>query len=101
MKWLRTLTCAAVLSVSVASAQTPATAPDIDGLWAAHMRYGPDVRGPMLVQRQAGALSGEIAGFYLRSRTEGNDIVFEFPNGGGAFRGHFANREATIVGHWI
>lgn len=101
MKWLRTLTCAAVLSVSGASAQTPATAPDIDGLWAAHMRYGPDVRGPMLVQRQAGALSGELAGLTAVARTEGNDIVFEFPNGGGAFRGHFANREATIVGHWI
>lgn len=101
MKWLRTLACALMLSAGAASAQTPASAPDLDGLWAAHVRYGPDVRGPLLVQRRGDALVAEIAGLSAAGRADGREVAFEFPNGTGAFRGRFTNRDAALVGHWI
>lgn len=38
----------------------------IDGLWAARMRYGPDVRGPLLIARHGGRLMAEISGRSVR-----------------------------------
>jgi CubicO group peptidase (beta-lactamase class C family) len=101
MKWGKALACAMALAVAPASAQTRSEAPGIDGLWAARMRYGPDVRGPLLIERRGNALTAEIAGVRVEPRIEGREIRFELPNGAGAFRGRFTDREASITGHWI
>jgi CubicO group peptidase (beta-lactamase class C family) len=101
MTWLKVLACALVLAVAPAAAQTPAEAPNIDGLWAARMRYGPDVRGPLLIERRQGRLIAEIAGREVEAREANGEIRLELPNGAGSFRGRFSNREASITGHWV
>jgi CubicO group peptidase (beta-lactamase class C family) len=101
MKWVKVLACALALAATPAVAQTPGEAPDIDGLWAAHARYGPDVRGPLLVERRDEGLVAEIAGIRVEPRVQSGAIQFELPNNAGSFRGRFSNREAAITGHWI
>ncbi len=101
MKWVKAWACAMALAVAPAVAQTPSEAPNIDGLWAAHMRYGPDIRGALLIERRGDALIAEIAGVRAEARVEGREVRFDLPNDAGSFRGHFTNREASITGHWI
>ncbi|MGD9968120.1 MAG: serine hydrolase domain-containing protein [Hyphomonadaceae bacterium] len=101
MKWMRHLACAFALATAPAAAQTPQEAPNIDGLWAAHTRYGPDVRGPLLIERRGQRLVAEIAGRQIEAREIAGEILFELPNDAGAFRGRFARGQRTIAGHWI
>jgi CubicO group peptidase (beta-lactamase class C family) len=65
------------------------------------MRYGPDIRGPLVIERRGGRLSAEIAGLHVEPRVLGQEIQFELPNGVGGFRGRFQGRERAITGHWI
>ena len=95
------LACAMAPAVSPAVAQIPDEAPSIDGLWAARMRYGPDIRGPLLIERRGGNFLAEIAGVRVEPRMQSDEIQFELPNGAGSFRGRFAIRGASIAGHWI
>ncbi|MGD9980268.1 MAG: serine hydrolase domain-containing protein [Hyphomonadaceae bacterium] len=101
MTWIRVLTFALALVTTGAAAQTPAVAPNIDGLWAARMRYGLDVRGPLLIERREGRLVAEIAGRQMQAREVSGEVLLELPNGAGSFRGRFTRRGAAIVGHWI
>lgn len=101
MKWIKAVMCAVAIGLSPAIAQTPSEAPAIDGLWAAHMRYGPDVRGPLLIERREGGSIAEIAGVRVAAQVEGREVRFELPNGAGSFRGRFNARETAITGHWI
>jgi len=99
MKVLRLLACALLLALTPAAAQTAAL--DIDGLWAARMRYGPDVRGPLLIERRDGRLFADIAGYRVEAQVAGREVRFELPSGLGAFRGSFAARDQGLSGHWI
>ncbi|MGQ0532996.1 MAG: serine hydrolase domain-containing protein [Caulobacteraceae bacterium] len=101
MTWLRVLACAMALAVAPAAAQAPAQAPDIDGLWAARMRYGPDVRGPLLIERRGDRLVAEIAGRQIDVRNENGELRFDLASDIGTFRGRVAGREREIRGHWI
>lgn len=99
MKVLRLLACALLLALTPAAAQTAPL--DIDGLWAARMRYGPDVRGPLLIERRDGRLFADIAGHRVEAQVAGREVRFELPSGLGAFRGSFAARDQGLSGHWI
>src|SRR6185503_15675208 len=44
----RRLSCTLLLMATAASAQ-PAATPDLEGLWVAHARYGPDLRGRLMI----------------------------------------------------
>lgn len=101
MGWVRALACAIALVAAPAAAQTASNEPNLNGVWVARARYGPDIRGPLLIERRGEGFVAEIAGMRADSRSEGRDIVFELPNDGGAFRGRLTARETTIVGHWI
>lgn len=99
MKLLRLMACAFILAIAPAAAQTEVL--DMNGLWAAHVRYGPDLRGPLLIEQRDERLFAEIGGYRVEAVTEGRAVRFELPNGAGAFRGAFAGREESISGHWI
>jgi CubicO group peptidase (beta-lactamase class C family) len=101
MIWLRAVACALALAVAPAAAQTPSEAPNIDGLWAARTRYGPDVRGPLLIERREGRLAAEIAGRAVEAREANGEIQFDLPNEAGGFRGRFTRGGRAIDGHWI
>ncbi|HYJ52432.1 MAG TPA: serine hydrolase [Allosphingosinicella sp.] len=91
----------ACFALCAAAAQTP-PGPEgsagFEGLWSATQRFGPDVRGPLLIQSRGGALVADIAGFSVPV-TDGPVLRFALPDGKGTFRGR---RQGTdIVGHWI
>ncbi|HEU4499808.1 MAG TPA: serine hydrolase domain-containing protein [Sphingomicrobium sp.] len=83
-----------------AIAQTPtAPPPSLEGLWVGKLRYGPDVRGRLLILPRGNALVADIAGFTVPVRSEGSSLSFELPDGKGSFRG--VRDKATIDGQWI
>ena len=79
----------------------PATAGELDGLWRARLRYGPDIRGPLLVSQTGDAWQAEIAGRKAPVSITGDAVSFELPGGEGGYRGTLYKARAEIVGHWI
>ncbi len=76
-------------------------ASELAGLWTAKLRFGPDIRGPLTIERAAGGWRAEIAGVSGNARVLGDTISFDLPDGRGAFRGLMAPGRRRIVGHWI
>ena len=56
-------TVASLVIATAASAQQPARTTDLEGLWVAHARYGPDVRGRLMILKRGDGLVADIAGF--------------------------------------
>jgi CubicO group peptidase (beta-lactamase class C family) len=84
-----------------ASDTPPNPARELAGLWEAKRRFGPDVRGPLVIERAADGWRAEIAGRSARVRVDGDAVAFELSDGKSAFKGKFAERRARIVGHWV
>jgi CubicO group peptidase (beta-lactamase class C family) len=88
-------------------AQSPTTptrpeARDLAGLWEARLRFGPDVGGPLLVERVSSSTwRAEIAGRRADVLLAGDTLFFELPGGLGGFRGRFQAGRKSIFGHWI
>ncbi|HYF40002.1 MAG TPA: serine hydrolase domain-containing protein [Gemmatimonadales bacterium] len=101
MPQLRRITFAVSLAVLLTSeiALAQERAPDLSGLWAAKVRFGPDIRGPLTLIRSGSAWRADVAGFSLPVRIEGREIWFELPDGRGSFRGRLNRSE--ISGQWI
>jgi CubicO group peptidase (beta-lactamase class C family) len=64
-------------------------APDFTGLWGATLRFGPDVRGTLIIERTAEGWFADLAGFRVPVKADG--LTFELPGNRGAFRN----------GHWL
>jgi CubicO group peptidase (beta-lactamase class C family) len=93
-----TLAAAAMLVLVLRTAPAQQGAPDLTGLWAAKVRFGPDVRGPLTLLREGKAWRAHIAGFVVPARLRGRAVSFELPDGKGNFRGRVHG--ANITGHW-
>lgn len=83
----------------IAAALPAAAAKDLGGLWEARLRFGPDLRGPLTLYRNARGWSADFAGRTIPAREERGVISFELPDGEGSFRGRFD--ESDIAGHWL
>ncbi|MDF2774664.1 MAG: nylB [Geminicoccaceae bacterium] len=88
--------CAVVLS-SPAFAQSASDS--LIGLWYAKLRFGPDVRGRLVLDRVTGVWRAAIAGRTAAVRTKADSLAFDVPGDGGAFVGSV--RSGTVVGRWI
>ncbi|HEX6661371.1 MAG TPA: serine hydrolase domain-containing protein [Sphingomicrobium sp.] len=89
----------ALVPTATAIAQTTAKSPSLEGLWYAEARYGPDVRGTLMILPRGGALVADIAGFTVPVKKQGKSLSFELPDGKGSFRG--TQSGTTIEGQWI
>jgi CubicO group peptidase (beta-lactamase class C family) len=98
MRVARWLSCASLLIVAAASAQSAATT-DLEGLWVAHARFGPDVHGRLMILQRGDGLVADIAGFSVPVKQQGKKLSFDLPDGKGSFRGERSGGE--IDGHWI
>lgn len=98
MTGTRSVRSAWIALVLIAAALPAAAAKDLGGLWQAKLRFGPDLRGPLVVRRGADGWSADIAGRTIPAREERGVISFELPDGEGSFRGRFD--ESDIAGHW-
>lgn len=82
------------------TAQTD-SAKQLAGLWEAKRRFGPDIRGSLLLRQTGGEWRAEIAGRAVQAKIAGDSISFELPDGKGKFQGKFDARQTKITGLWI
>lgn len=99
--FLFALVLSPVVSLSQKAIAQENSAKELVGLWQAKRRFGPDVRGTLLVRQSNGEWRAEIAGRAAPVKLAGDEIAFELPDGNGAFKGKFDSRRARIAGHWI
>jgi len=95
----RVALAAAGLFLAVQTAPAQQGAPDLTGLWAGKVRFGPDIRGPLLLIRQGSTWRADIAGFSEPVRRSAGELSFELPDRRGSFRGRLNGAE--IAGQWI
>jgi CubicO group peptidase (beta-lactamase class C family) len=81
------------------TAQTTSDA--LTGLWYAKQRFGPDVRGRLVIDRPNGVWRASVAGRSTPARQQSDSLTFELPGNGGKFRGHLARAGASLTGWWI
>lgn len=86
--------------MKTANAQS-SSAKELVGLWEAKRRFGPDIRGTLLIRQSNGKWQAEIAGYFAQAKLDGDTITFELTNGKGKFQGKFDARRTKIDGHWI
>ena len=98
MRFSRWLSCA-LLSIAAAAWAEPTATPDLEGLWAAHARYGPDVRGRLMIFKRGDGLVADIAGLSVPVKQQDQKLSFELPDGKGSFRGEHVGGQ--IDGQWI
>ena len=94
------VTTVTLLSLSpVALYGAQGNASELAGLWAAKLRFGPDIRGPLTIEPAAG-WRAEIAVVSTDAHVRGDTISFDLPDGRGAFRGLMAPGRQRILGYW-
>ena len=72
-----------------------------EGLWEARLRYGPDVRGRVLLFLEGRARRAEIAGQSVAVHTAGDTVWFALPDSAGSFSGRLSRDRTSIFGHWV
>lgn len=91
-----------ILTLVVALAMAPVTASaadDLSGLWKAKRFFGPEARGPLILQRVGDGYVADFAGRRTPTRTERGELVFDLANGQGTFRGKW--EKGGLIGHWF
>jgi CubicO group peptidase (beta-lactamase class C family) len=96
-RWHIAAAAALLLATAALAAEEPT--PDLSGLWAAKLRFGPDIKGPLFILREAGNWRADLAGFSVPVQVEGERLWFELPDGKGSFRGRLSG--GVIAGQWI
>ena len=93
----------AVVALAASAGPPPAraAAPDLAGLWYAKDRFGPDVRGRLVIDRTAAGWRASIAGRTAPVNIVHDRVSFELPDGSGSFAGAFGERRRKLAGHWI
>jgi CubicO group peptidase (beta-lactamase class C family) len=88
-----------LLILALAAPAAAAEAPDLSGLWAAKLRFGPDVAGTLFLLQEGAGWRADVAGFSVPVRSAAGRLEFDLPDGKGSFRGR---REGALIrGQWI
>ena len=59
-----------LLALLGSSVPLAAQSPDLSGLWSATLRFGPDIHGPLIIDRTADGWRADIAGFSVLVRID-------------------------------
>lgn len=70
------------------------------GLWKAKRWFGPEARGPLIIQRNGTTFTADMMGQSVPVRVDRTELSFELSNRPGKFRGTL-NRDGTIIGYWM
>jgi CubicO group peptidase (beta-lactamase class C family) len=77
------------------------SAKEFVGLWEAKRRFGPDLRGTLLVRQRGDRWQAEIAGRVVQAQMTGDLVSFDLGEGRGKFQGKFDARRTKITGLWV
>jgi CubicO group peptidase (beta-lactamase class C family) len=89
--------CVFALGIAVvARAQAPDD--ELEGLWTAARRFGPEARGPLVIQASGRGYVADFVGRRLPLHEERGELVFALPDQLGWFRGRREGKAFT--GHW-
>lgn len=89
------------LGGAAAKSQAPVdSATNLEGLWLAKKRFGPEVRGEVVVDRRGGSWRASISGRVASANISGDSATFAVP-GGGRFTGKVVPKKREIIGTWI
>lgn len=88
-------------SLSQTATSQTNSAKELTGLWKAKRRFGPDVRGALIIRQFNGEWRAEIAGCVAAVKMSGDSVAFGLADGNGNFLGKFDARRTKITGHWI
>jgi len=85
-----------------AAPATPSTSPDeLAGLWKAKRRFGPDARGPLVIERTGTTYMADMNGWSIPVQSGKGELTFELPTRQGTFRGKLTQNGEAILGHWF
>jgi CubicO group peptidase (beta-lactamase class C family) len=92
-----------MIMAPISTGRSADASPDLVGLWAAKLHFGPELRGPLTMERKGTSWTAEIAGRTAAVAMKGEHLSFDLADGLGGFRGRLmgAGRSARIEGHWI
>ena len=76
------------------------TADELIGLWRAERRFGPDARGPLILERTPAGWTADFIGRIHVVRVAGRSLSFDLGNGEGSFLGRLHEGDKVITGHW-
>lgn len=96
---MKTIVALAALLAAPPAVEAAPAEPPLEGLWSAKVRYGPDLRGPLVVERRGGAFVAEIGGRVAAARDDNGVAVFDF-GGVAEFRARIVERDGAIEGFW-
>ena len=103
MRFSRLAICALLLTPAPVPAQQAATPAaqvptDLSGLWEAKRRFGPDAKGPLIVEQTGSGMIADMAGTEVQVANAKGELSFDLPGD----RGHFAGRieGGAIHGLW-
>jgi CubicO group peptidase (beta-lactamase class C family) len=80
-------------------AETTGSANELAGLWKAKKRFGPDERGPLVIQRSGSSFNADFFGRILPVVSANGELTFTLPEGG-TFRGKL-DGQGMIRGFWL
>lgn len=89
----------AALVPACSAAQAPAES--LTGLWYARQRFGPDVRGRLVIDRPNGAWRASVAGRSAPVQLKGDSLSFQLPGDAGKFVGRLGRGGASLTGRWV
>ena len=102
--FVRLLLATVLISLSVSSGVRLSTAQsnsaqELVGLWKAKKRFGPDARGPLIIEKHGATYLADMMGRRIQARTDQGELTFDLPDNQGTFRGKFEAK--NILGHWF
>lgn len=84
--------------VRISTAQSDSVQ-QLAGLWKARKRFGPDARGPLIIQKEGAAYIADMMGRRIPVRIDHGELTFDLPDNQGTFRGRLEAK--NILGHWF
>lgn len=94
--------CASLLlALPTVTAQSPAPADPLIGIWASETTFTPALRGELVVTRNGSDLRARIGSVEAPVHNTRDSVSFAFPGDLGQFRGIFVKHSRSINGFWV
>jgi CubicO group peptidase (beta-lactamase class C family) len=88
-------------AAAAAAAEEPRPSDELAGLWTAQRRFGPEARGPLLLEQNPSGWVADFLGRHVRVREANSVLSFELADGAGSFRARLSKSGGINSGQWF